>query len=327
MLFVGVDGGGSHTRAFAIDARDGRFAHSQAGPGNPSAVGFETAANRVREVVREVMAQLSMAHELSFALAVAFAGVGRLADRNQLRDLLQTFWPQAHVVVTVDPHAALLAGTCGEPGVVLIAGTGAMAFGVDAKGRSARAGGFGYLLGDEGSGFAIGQAGIAAALKAAEGRGPQTALKAAAARHFAAQEAKDEDLLPGWLWDVYRKKEPVTAVAAFAKVVVELRHTDPVAQTIVRQALQDQAALIRSVRERLTLTAPTVVLSGGLFGDDSGLSRDLEELLTECKLCTSQFAPVTGAVLLAMRETGLWREPYRQQWQKAALQLSLLGKQ
>ncbi|MCY0875263.1 MAG: hypothetical protein OWT28_03160 [Firmicutes bacterium] len=318
MLFIGVDGGGTKTLALALDGHTGRFALKETGPGNPSVIGFAQAGSRVKDVVEQAIAGLSGDVTCAFSLCVALAGVGRGQDRARMRELLQGFWPHAQIVVIVDPHAALLAGTAGESGVVLIAGTGSMAYGMNPEGDTARAGGFGYLLGDEGSGFAIGQAGLAAALTATEGRGPDTVLLSVAATYFGESEQEVGTHLPAFLWQVYAQSEPVRTIAGFAREVLAYATIDAVAHSIIQRAVASQVALVRSVRTRLSGLSPTVLLAGGLIGQDNYLRSSLIAELAECDCRVLTRPPVTGACLMAIREAGQETEQSRETWREVA---------
>lgn len=151
-------------------------------------------------------------------------------------------------------HAGALKG---GPGVVVAAGTGVVAFGIGADGSAARADGLGYLLGDDGSGFAVGRAGVRAALAAREGRGPATGLLDAAVDFFG-----DLDALPH---RIYTSKAPVRDLAAFTPAVAAVaRAGDEVAAGIWRDAV---AGIVRTTESVLARVGGDVVsYTGALFG-------------------------------------------------------------
>jgi N-acetylglucosamine kinase-like BadF-type ATPase len=212
-----------------------------------------------------------------------------------MHDLLQQHLPEPCVTAVSDAQAALSAGTHGSPGIVLIAGTGTIALGEDVFGRVERAGGLGYLIGDEGSGYEIGRNGLRAAVQAQEGRGPATALWEAVKSFF--DIAQPTDLVPA----VYNSSHPVGLIASFARTVVEAASSDAVASGIVEAALRQHAALVDSLCQRLTFAGPpTVVAAGGLYGAQPDWLRRLQGHLPGCRCVALRHSAAAGAALRAM---------------------------
>jgi N-acetylglucosamine kinase-like BadF-type ATPase len=117
------------------------------------------------------------------------AGVDREADASIMRALMRRIGYKARIVIANDALIALVAGVGSAPGVVLIAGTGSIAYGRNARNEAARAGGWGYVLGDEGSGYWIGRQALRAVVRASDGRGPQTSLTPLVLEHYGAAQA------------------------------------------------------------------------------------------------------------------------------------------
>lgn len=171
-LYAGVDGGGTSTTAVVVDAAGQERGRGSAGPSNYAAVGRERAVAQIGAALRA--ATDAAGGGLPVAAAwVGLAGVGRAGDADALLPRLRAFAPD--VRLTNDAELALGA-LPGARGVALIAGTGSLAFGRDASGATARAGGWGHLIGDEGSGYDLGRAALQAAMRAHDGRGPATVL-------------------------------------------------------------------------------------------------------------------------------------------------------
>ncbi len=162
---------------------------------------------------------------------VACAGAAgyTLPDRRAMFErLLQEKLPQARVLVLPDYAIALEGATGGAPGVLVIAGTGSIACGRDREGRLMRAGGWGYLLGDEGSGFWIGREAVRAALAAAEGWGEQTLLQEMLANTFGSADCGE------WLSALYRTHNPQSLLAQCAPLVSgAAEQGDPLAERIL----------------------------------------------------------------------------------------------
>ncbi|MCL6625905.1 N-acetylglucosamine kinase [Alicyclobacillus shizuokensis] len=304
-IFVGVDGGGSKTEVMAVDTDTSVVATAVGAGCNPQGVGLETSVEVITQLIAEVLRKLQP-HKESLpqpdSVSLALAGVDRPHQAERIRAAMQEQLEPAKLEVVNDGLAALAAGTEGRPGTVLIAGTGSIALGETADGTVVRAGGFGSLIGDEGSGFDMGRKGLMAAIQAFEGRGPKTILWDMAQRWFRVREASD------LISRVYESTQPVATVAAFARVVLEAAHAhaDPVAQAITDAAVVDHQHLIEAVWQKLPPDTPrNVVLAGSLFTRTDVLRERLVRLLPGGGVCSVlRRAPAAGSVLRAIR---LWQ--------------------
>ncbi len=206
--------------------------------------------------------------------------------------------------ITHDALIALVGATGGEPGVVVIAGTGSIAFGRNAEGRTARAGGWGYAFGDEGGAFDLVRKALRAILRFDEGWGPPTALREALLGITDARDAND------LLHRFYTDEFPRARIAAFAALVDEVAMSgDAVARDILSGAAQSLAAIAAAVREQLFSPAEIVTIShvGGAFRSALLLERFrmLVELHDGNRAAAPKFAPAAGALMEAYRIAGV----------------------
>ncbi|WP_067930064.1 BadF/BadG/BcrA/BcrD ATPase family protein [Alicyclobacillus kakegawensis] len=304
-IFVGVDGGGSKTEVMAVDTHTSVVATAVGAGCNPQGVGLDRSLSELSRLVDATLCQVGEHYPAKVkpdAVSFALAGVDRPQQAERIRAAMQEQLEPAKLEVVNDGLAALAAGTEGQPGTVLIAGTGSIALGETADGTVVRAGGFGSLIGDEGSGFDIGRKGLMAAIQAFEERGPKTILWDMAQRWFHVREASD------LISRVYESTQPVAAVAAFARVVLEAAHVhaDPVAQAITDTAVVDHQHLIEAVWQKLPPDTPrNVVLAGSLFTRSDVLRERLVRLLPGGVVCSVlRRAPAAGSILRAIR---LWQ--------------------
>ena len=260
-LYLGIDGGQSATKA-AIGDETGRvLGRAVAGPCNHVGAdkGREKLEGAIRASVSEALREAALDPK-EFAFRAACCGMsGGPADKQSiLAELLHA----EKLEVTTDAHVALSGGTGGAPGVVVIAGTGSIALGEDAQGRTARAGGWGYIFGDEGGGFDLVRQALRAALKAEEGWGPDTALLR---KLLEACNAPDANALLHWF---YTSDWPRPRIAALAPLVNEAAEEgDGEAARILADAGRNLAELALAVKLQLfpAPEAPPVVMAGGLF--------------------------------------------------------------
>ena len=195
-------------------------------------------------------------------VCVGMAGMDRPADEAVLRAILRRLGFRGLVHAVNDALIALVAGADEEPGVVVIAGTGSIAYGVGRDATAARAGGWGEVYGDEGSAFWVGARALAAVVRAADRRGPATALSTLVLRHAGV------DRIDGLVAQVFARKDRRQAIAAMAGLVAKAdAEGDAVAGEILRAAVAELALAAASVVDRLAMRGERfrVVLSGGLF--------------------------------------------------------------
>ncbi|HXM44843.1 MAG TPA: BadF/BadG/BcrA/BcrD ATPase family protein [Bryobacteraceae bacterium] len=306
-LFLGVDGGQSGTTAVIGDETGSVLGAGSGGPCNHT-----TAAEGRRKLERAVGDSVAAACAQAGldALAVRFAAAcfGMSGGPEDKQAILRDILPADLLLVTDDAVIALAGATGGEPGIVTIAGTGSIAFGRNAAGGAARVGGWGYIFGDEGSGFDIARQALRAALRAEEGWGPPTALAHALLDATGAADAN------GALHLFYTPDWPRSRMATLAPLVdAAAMAGDAVARDILHNAAQQLAVLTSSVRGQLwgPGEAARVAWIGGVFRSRMLLERfrTLVELEDGNRTSAPLYDPATGALIEAYRAAGLTPSP------------------
>jgi N-acetylglucosamine kinase-like BadF-type ATPase len=301
-LFLGVDGGQSHTKVAVGDARGRIVGRGTAGPCNhvKSGEGHEKLRRAVTEAVTEALAPLGRSFADASFEAACFGMSGGPDDK---REILAELLSCARLEVTTDAAIALWGGTGGQPGVVVIAGTGSMAFGRNAAGKTMRAGGWGYLYGDEGGAFDVVRQALRAALRDEEGWGPATRLRPALLEAGGASDVND--LLHRFYTDAF----PRQRVAALAPLVDEVAAAgDTVAKQVLLEAGKKLAGYGAAVRERLFAPneAVPVVQVGGAFNSpfvQEGFRAVLADAAAE--IVAPKYDPAAGALLWAYSLDGV----------------------
>lgn len=302
-LFLGVDGGQSRTKAVVGDG-DGRFVgRGVAGPCNHvgAAEGRAKLTGALTEAVNQALDGLGLTIASAQFAAACFGMSGGPADKERIiSELIRA----ERLDVTTDAAIALLGGTAGDPGVVVIAGTGSMAYGRNAEERVARAGGWGYVFGDEGGAFDIVRQALRAALRHEEGWGEATALTALLLAESGATDVND--LLHCFYTDAY----PRPKVAEYSRLVDRAAADgDGVALGILWKAGEDLAGYGLAVRGHLFAAAEVVpvVRVGGVF--QSGVVRDRFDRCLRgnggCEPREPKFDPAAGALIGAYRLAGM----------------------
>ena len=297
--FVGLDCGGTRTRAVLVDQRLEILARAAAGPGNPLSAGMSVAARSYRTVLRRLLARAKLEPRDVSAVGLGAAGAGREAERRRVARVLRRLAPSARIRVASDGFIALLGATAGKPGLIVIAGTGSFVLGIDRRGRQARGGGWGPLLGDEGSGATLGRAAVAAVLRAEDGREPPTRLRRLVLSHFRVRTPLE------LVTRIYGDPPPAREYARlWPGLVGAARGGDPLARRLLREGGEELAETAEAVARRLDFGAGEfpLVLAGGLLGSDSPLRRALvarlRRRLPRARLAPPLAPPEIGAVYL-----------------------------
>lgn len=299
---LGIDGGGTRTRA-AIVNENGRFCGlGVAGPSNYDDVGAERAQANIAAAVAQAREKAGLAPRPFAAAFLGMAGVVSDADRRIIRQIARSLdlAPANCVGVHHDIHIALAGGLMGEPGIALIAGTGSSCYGRNADGQEWRAGGWGHLLADEGSGYWLGLNAMRCAVNAHDGRGPATALLETIVNTLALPHINDI------MHRLYGRGMSRAEIAALAPQVIETaQNGDQVANNLLEQAARDLVHCVVTVARHLDMAeACNLILIGGLMGVENGVVRPLTALLREqlpaCQIRQPILPPVLGACLLGL---------------------------
>ncbi|HEV2983273.1 MAG TPA: BadF/BadG/BcrA/BcrD ATPase family protein [Vicinamibacterales bacterium] len=297
---LGIDAGGTKTVCLLADAQ-GALVSEGRGPGANLHTAGELA---VEKVLHEVMETAIGDRDISpAAICLGVAGVDRADEARTVGAIMRRIARHSRVLVVNDALIALVAGAGDAPGILLNAGTGSIAYGRNASGEAARAGGWGHMIGDEGSGYWIGREALAAVMRAADGRGPSTRLTPEMLAHF---QVADVSHLPRIVYDRDVPRMSVAAVGPIVQQVVE--QGDAVATRILERAADELVLAVQSVASRLEMRGDTftVYLAGGVFKVVPWLAQELPRRLIEvaprCQVQLLDAEPAVGAVWLALAE-------------------------
>ncbi|MFN7922887.1 MAG: BadF/BadG/BcrA/BcrD ATPase family protein [Bryobacteraceae bacterium] len=302
-LFLGVDGGQSSTTALIGDAAGRVLGMGRGGPCNhisgPEAITRFHGA--IGGAVAAACSAAGLAPEHRSFHAGCFGFSGGAEDKQKWVEQMFSF---EHLFVTHDGLIALAGATGGRPGIIAISGTGSFTFGRNRAGTTARAGGWGYVFGDEGSGFDIVRQALRAALRMEEGWGPATQL------HHRLLEATSAESANDLLHRFYTPDWPRSKAARLAPIVSDAAlEGDGAAREIIHGAAQHLATFVGSVRRQLFQTGEPVRVAwiGGVFRGD--MLRERFRMLVEMDEATTcaapEYGPAAGALLEAYRIAGV----------------------
>jgi N-acetylglucosamine kinase-like BadF-type ATPase len=296
---MGVDGGATKTLAAVLDLREHALHLGHGGSSNPDAVGTHAATDSLLKATDEALARAGVAFERLDAAVLAVAGTDTEAVLAQVRESRPKSW-----VVVNDVVGAWATATGAKPGVGVISGTGSNVFGVGADARTWRAGGWGHVLGDEGSGYWLAVQSIKAALSDRDRSGPETALSGAVESFFEVDGVEQLASL------VYSKPLSKSEIAAFAmETALVAQAGDGVARGLYERAALELAARVVAVIQQTGLEGEFPVgligsafKAGAMFVDP--LSAAIGRVAPRAQVAVVDMAPVGGALLLGARIAG-----------------------
>lgn len=294
--YLGVDGGQSSTTALIGDATGRVVGYGRSGPSNhvEAAEGRAKLTGAIEGCLNGACAQAGLDRE-SVRFAAACLGFSGGAEDKEA--MLREMVPADRLVVTHDAAIALSGAFAGEAGIIVIAGTGSMAFGRNAANRTARAGGWGYVFGDEGGGFDLTRQALRAALRFEEGWGRPTSLHAMLLAETGGKTANE------LLHRFYTTEFPRPAMARYSKLVDQAAEAgDLVAQKLLTNAAQELAWLAQAIRRQLfgPEDQGAVAYIGGVFRSRTLLER----FGTLVEVCAPRYGPAAGALIEAYRADG-----------------------
>jgi N-acetylglucosamine kinase-like BadF-type ATPase len=307
-FYLGIDGGGSKTAALVTEESGAPHGRGLAGASNHLRVGIETATRNIERAVNIALVESGIAiREIEYAYC-GIAGSDHPEHHERVVESLRTFFPRGNFIVDTDARIALTGAVGFGSGIVIIAGTGSVAYGRNDAGHEARAGGWGQIVGDEGSGYAIGRDGLVAILRAHDGRGAPTLMTDLLCREHGMCDPTD---LPRY---IYASTTHTNDIASFGKVVIQAAELgDPVAHEIIERAGRDLADCVLAVARRLSIANESfpVAYVGGAFQAGEQLLGPMRAAILNgaprAQLMPPRHTPVEGAAMMAIRAAAMPR--------------------
>jgi len=311
-VIVGVDGGATKTLAAALDLASGRLAYGHGGPSNLDAVGAEVTTASIDTAIASALTGLASGPTEPLVAVLAIASVDTPGDVEAIRggtEIGRGSSPLRTVFVVNDVVAAWAAGSLGAPSIVVISGTGSNALGVDAHGACWRAGGWGHLVGDEGSAYWVAVEALRQAIRFRDRREDDATLATAALEHFGGPSV--EALAQRIYGEAGAPPMSKAQIADFARSVVELGAAGSApAREILQQAADALVELVVAIDGAIAIPAPVSILLAGSMLEHSNILRSrfaarLAERVAVDAPRVIDRPPVLGALYLAARAAGV----------------------
>lgn len=297
---IGLDGGGTKTKCVLTDFNLNPLYECQGGPSNFLIIGNQPVSETILSLVLKSIAQSNISVEDIASILIGTTGAGRESDAEKLKtDFIQYAYSQGYSFnsfnVDSDARIALEGAFSGAPGSLLIAGTGSVIFGKDRNQKIHRVGGFGRLIGDEGSGNTLGREGLNRVAKEFDGRGDKTLLTELLVRDFGITNSSQ------LITEVYRNNFDIASFAP--KVIEAAQNGDKIADRILEEESNELLLHVKSIFSMMGEEKLKLCLMGGTIANDNYysamLKKKIEFSLPNIKVVSVENPPEIGAALMA----------------------------
>jgi len=300
--YIGIDGGGTKTKCVLTDNLLKILQTEESRAANPLAVGFEKSTECLFSLVVSVTEREKINFKSIESLGIGLAGVGRVENKERLqKTILEKFSFAKDIVqkikIFTDAEIALEGAFKGKTGAILITGTGSIIYGKKENGEIFRVGGFGKIIGDEGSGYSIGRKGLTAVAKYFDGRNGETALVKKISGQYGIQDSNQ--LINKIHMDNFD-------IASTAKLVIDCADEgDDTCRNILDQESDELLFHVSVILKKMNVDQLDLCLSGSLLTNENYYSRLLEtkirKTLPQVNIKQAVFPPEIGAILLAKK--------------------------
>jgi N-acetylglucosamine kinase-like BadF-type ATPase len=297
--FIGIDGGGTKSDCIITDENYNQLYSLKEGPLNLLSSPPSESSRTILQLINSCLSKLKITLAHLDCVGIGAAGAGRIEDSEKLEVNLKALLPQyINLKVTTDADAALEGAFNGKPGCILISGTGSIILGKDQNGIIHRCGGFGKILGDEGSGYMLGKKALIAAAKEFDGRAEKSLITGLLKDKYQIQSGQDI------INAVYKNDLDIAGVAPL--VLAAAGNNDKVALRIIDEETEELLNLISCMIKKLKQEKMEISFTGKLISTINIYSNTLKNKLTDSfksiKIKAPEYSPAMGAVFIAKKK-------------------------
>jgi|ERR1035437_22374 N-acetylglucosamine kinase-like BadF-type ATPase len=297
--FIGIDGGGTKTDCIITDEHYNQLYSLKGGPLNLLSSPPSESSRTIFQLINSCLSKLNITLTHLDCIGIGAAGAGRIEDSEKLELNLKDLLPHSiKLKVITDAEAALEGAFIGKTGCILISGTGSIIFGKDQNGGIHRCGGFGKILGDEGSGYMLGKKGLIAAAKEFDGRGEKSLITALLKDKL--QIESGQDIIDA----AYKNNLDISGVAPL--VLASAGNNDKVALGIIEEETEELLNLITCMMKKLNKDNIEICFIGSLISTINVFSTTLKNKLAASfkliKIKEPEYSPAMGAIFIAKKK-------------------------
>ncbi|NMA86873.1 MAG: hypothetical protein GX968_06075 [Tissierellia bacterium] len=297
MYLIGIDGGGTKTKGYISDLEGNVLASAIGGSSNYLSAGRTTAKESLEQVINSLCNKININKEQTEIISLGLAGAGRKEDKKIIEEIIREIGINNKIIINNDAYISLVGAHGQEKGIITISGTGSISLGIDGNGKLHRTGGWGHILGDEGSGYYFGKEALIAIMKAYDGRGEGTTIRDKILDYLG---FNSEEKIPKY---VYNNIEEKNKIAKLAPLVVEAASEgDKIAKEIVNRGIVDLIDLTNTNYNKMGESV-NIALAGGIFEKSKfvreNFIKGLKSKNPQCNVVENKFNSGIGALILA----------------------------
>ncbi|SHK52660.1 N-acetylglucosamine kinase [Paramaledivibacter caminithermalis] len=297
---IGIDGGGTKTLGYIGNLEGKIIASSSSGPSNYHSIGIKRTKESLGDVINFLCNSVNASIEDIQLLSLGLAGIDRPEDKKNIEEILNFIGVKSEIILKNDAVSALVGAHGKEYGVITISGTGSISYGMDSKGKLVRAGGWGHIIDDEGSGYDIGRKALGAVFKSYDNRTEKTLLTEKILKYL---NLKTVDKIVGYIYSNEITKEHI---AQIAPVVFEAAYEkDKTAIDILDKAVDSLVEITETVIKKLEFNGDKInlILDGGILRSVKYMQNKFKERINKeinnINISTPLFNGAIGSLLIA----------------------------
>ncbi|MCR2044507.1 N-acetylglucosamine kinase [Anaerosalibacter massiliensis] len=302
MYIIGIDGGGTKTIGYLSDYNGNILAAAKSDTSNYLSAGIEKAKESLDNVIKSLCSYDNITKDDIGLISLGLAGAGRKRDREVIETILKDLGINCKKIINNDAYIALVGAHGKSQGVITISGTGSITLGLNKKREMFRTGGWGHILGDEGSGYYFGKEGLVAVMKSYDGREKGTLITNKVLNYL---NFTTVDEIVQYVYSNINNK---TKISGLSRLVIEAaEENDEVARKIINKGVHELVSMIITVVDKMG-EPENIALTGGIF-DNSNLIKDKVNIILEEKfqlnVVDRKYSSVIGALIIGWENEGV----------------------
>lgn len=296
MYIIGIDGGGTKTIGYLSDYDSNIIAVAKSNTSNYLSAGIEKARKSLNDVIESLCSAKSITKDDIALISLGLAGAGRDKDKEIIETILTDLGINGKKIINNDAYISLVGAHGKSEGIITISGTGSIALGLNKEGEIFRTGGWGHILGDEGSGYYFGKEGLVAIMKSYDGMGKPTSLTGKVLKHL------NLIVIDELVQYVYSNINDKSKISVLSKLVIEAaEENDEVANIIIDNGIRGLVNMTTTIIERMD-ESTDIALAGGIFDNSLFMKKRFIEMLgskePKLNVVDNKFNAVAGALIV-----------------------------
>ncbi|SHI69888.1 N-acetylglucosamine kinase [Lutispora thermophila] len=302
-IYIGIDGGGTNLKALIGDSNKRVIGTAKSGPVNYQSVGIEKVKESFGSLLAYCKNELKIKHEDIECICMGCAGINNKMDEMIYKEMMNELGYSNKLLLYNDAFVALVGANGKAEGAVIISGTGSIAYGIKKDGTHVRVGGWGHIIGDEGSGYSIARDALNTIVRSMDGIIPYTMLTEAIMEKL---KVKTLEELMTYIYDPRTQKQHI---GELAPVVMDMAKSDKAAENIVKNAAYQLCNMVYALKRKMNLESFKLALSGSVLTKSEVVRNILIDQLKqnspEIHVSLGEKEPVYGALMLAWKEAAI----------------------